>query len=262
MGWTQTYNAGPTRQHIIRDLEGDPDGCGECDYHADRHPRITGSEYDRIYGEDQSKPRPAPHDFTPRTPIYRVIDYAANLTVAWMAVECLTDFPYGKGKVFAAITLFRRSRDGSITTKDLSESMGVDEHACPLRILDKLSPVADLYGPILSIQTCDNHHNCAWAENDHMYVDRKEHVNQRSVPDGAAAWATAWRDGVRAHHAARAAKPKVRAGDRVRFAKPFTFGNGEVLDELEYVKGSTFRKDYTRYHITRWRDSQYSVVTP
>lgn len=254
MGWTQTYNAGPTREHIIRDQEGDPRACGTCGYHAGTHPRVTGSEW------ANATDLPEPHDFTPRTPMYRVLDYAATLTVAWMAVECLTDFPYGKGKVFCAITLFRRSRDGSITTKEVSESMGVDEFACPARILDQLSPVDELYGPILSKQVCDNHHDCSWSKNEGMYVDRKEHVNQRSVPDGSAAWATAWREGVRAYHAERAAKPKVKAGNIVRFTKPIEFSNGDSLTDFEFVKGSTFRAGYTRYRITRWRDSAYSVI--
>lgn len=254
MGWTQTYNAGPTRKHIIRETEGDPLACGTCGWYERNHPRVTGSEYDEIYGKRDD--RSGPHEFVPREPIYRVLDYAATFTVAWMAVECLTDFPYGKGKIFAAITTFHRSRDGSITTKELSETMGIvgaDTVPCPLRIIEKLSPVDELYGPILSKQVCDAHYTCAWKPDE-------PHPNQRTVPDGSAYEAAHWRDEVRAYHAARLAKPKVKAGDRVRFAEPQTFTNGDELSELEFVKGSTFRAGYKRYRITRWRDLAYSVV--
>lgn len=261
MGWTQTYNAGPTREHIIRDQEGDPNACGQCGYHEFAHPRVTGSEWAK------ATDLPEPHDFTPRTPIYRVLDYAATLTVAWMAVECLTDFPYGKGKVFAAVTLFHRGRDGSITTKELSESMGIvgdDTVRCPERILDLLSPVDQLYEAEEDRQVCDNHYNCAIAvpENEGKVTSwNLPHVNQRAVPYGAAAWATEWRDGVRAHHAARRAKPKVSAGARVRFSEPIPFTNGDSLTDFEYVKGSKFRAGYTRYTIANWRERQYAVLS-
>ena len=196
MGWTQTYNAGPTRDHIIRETEGDPDACGACGWHEKYHPRVTGSEYDRIYGERADQEAKPAHDFERRVPIYRVLDYAATLTVAWMAVECLTDFPYGKGKVFAAVTTFHRGRDGSITTKELSESMGIagaDTVPCPLRIVEKLSPTDELYGPTGSRQVCDNHYDCAIAvpENEGKVTSwNLPHVNQHTEPYGQAVWAT------------------------------------------------------------------------
>jgi hypothetical protein len=225
MGWTQFYDAPrPTRDFLIEQME---------------QPDTDGTQY------------------------YKVLDYAATLTVAYMAVECLTDFPYGKGKVFATVTLTHHSRDGSLATKDLSESMGVESRGCPLRILDKLSPIEELYGAIQYKQICDNHYDCSWAERPDMYADKKEHVNQRSEPDGAAYWATKWRQEVRERHS----RPKVKPGSTVVFKQPIEFTNGDKISEFEFIKGSSFyglwgneRVRTGRYHIRSWRDMQYEVA--
>lgn len=192
---------------------------------------------------------------------YRVLDYAATFTVAWMAVECLTDFPYGKGRVFAAVTLIHRSRDGSLTKKDLSESMGIasgDTARAPLRILDKLSPVEDLYGPARTKTVCDSHFDCRWTETPGMRSFGEPHVNQREEPDGAAVWAAQWRDAVRAYHA----KPKPKLGTLIRFAAPVRFTNGEELADFEYMRGSTFRRPggLGLFRITGWKDLSYEVI--
>lgn len=253
MGSTQTYNAGPTKPFLIAEQEGDPLACAKCGWHPSGHPRRAYEEIDRMYGKE---PDGELHDYVQREQLYRVLDYAAVAGVAFMAVECLTDFPYGKGKVFAAITLFSRGRPpGSITTKNLSESMGVGEVKCPLRILDKLSPVEDLYGPIEQRLMCKTH----W--NDCVDHPDEEHPGQRLEGYGSAAWAQKWRDDVRAYHA----KPKPKAGDVVEFSRPIEFQSGASLKRFRLVKGSTFKSadpenPYGTYRITSWRDLSYSIV--
>jgi hypothetical protein len=213
MGSTTTYNAGPTREHIIGTYEGDPNGCESCGWHAKDHPRQSGREYDSIYGPRPDGEYPAPHDFAPRVQRYSVLDYSqVGWTVAYLAVETIAT-----GAVWAGVTLLHRSRDGSITTKDMSEDMGPGEDRCPERILDRLT------------------------------ATDSEYANE-------------WRARCRAYHAARRAKPKVRPGQRVTFAAPLVFSNGDEVATFEYVKGSTFRAGHTRYSIPSWRDRAYSLA--
>lgn len=70
-------------------------------------------------------------------------------------------------------------------------------------------------------------------------------------------WANEWREKCRARLAAKAARPKVRKGDRIKFATPITFTNGEERDTFEYDKGKRFRGGY---RISNWRDRAYTVV--
>lgn len=75
--------------------------------------------------------------------------------------------------------------------------------------------------------------------------------------------ALAWRAACRTRNAARAARPKVKAGDIVRFADRFSFGDGHEGDTFVFVSGSTFRAtgSTNRYRIPRWRDRAFEKVT-
>lgn len=97
------------------------------------------------------------------------------------------------------------------------------------------------------------------------YYDCPDRILDRLTPTENA-YAVGWRDKCRAKNAARAARPTVKAGDRVRFADPLTFTNGMTFDTFTFVKGSTFevteRAGYPyRVRITRWRDRRYEVLT-
>lgn len=252
MGWTtMTLPYGTTpRDELTREYAGDPLGCAQCAWHESAHPRVSGSEYESIYGPAEN-PQP-PHDFRPFVPTYRVLDVAiVALSEAYLAVEEIAT-----GHIFAGVALVRIGRGGSFGSKTMDESAGPGIDRCPARILDRLSPVADVYGPLLYADTCDRHYRCAWESS------TGEHVNRHAIPDGSAANATAWRAACRA----RLDRPKVRPGDRVTFAHPLTFSNGDEGSTFELVKGSTFRRinedGYrysTLYRISRWQDNPHTI---
>lgn len=73
-------------------------------------------------------------------------------------------------------------------------------------------------------------------------------------------YATEWRERCRANLARKAARPKVREGDVVRFTMPLTFTNGAEHDTFTYRGGSLFVADGFRFTITKWRDRQHEVV--
>lgn len=74
------------------------------------------------------------------------------------------------------------------------------------------------------------------------------------------AYANQWRTRCREGNAAKAARPKVRRGDTVKFARPLKFSNGDELDTFTFLERSTFRGPGMRYRITSWRDRQHTVV--
>ena len=77
-------------------------------------------------------------------------------------------------------------------------------------------------------------------------------------------YAVAWRERCRAKAAAKAARPKVKAGDTIRLATPLSFGDGYEGDTFTFVKGSVFSVpgQVNRYRIPRWRERNYTVVVP
>ena len=266
MGWTEVYHAGPTKPYLIGSFEGDPLGCNSCSYHEADHPRQSGREYDSIYGPKPDDQYPAPHEFVPHVQRFRVLDYSqVGWGVVYMAVENLTDNYGPLGSVFAAVVLVKRTPDGSLTYKDMTETSGPYEFSCPERILDRLSPIEDMYGPVLTHEVCDNHRSdCANqtapdAEGKWHGWDQP-HVNQRSEPQGSAANASEWRKRCRDYHAKRKGAAKVKAGAKVRFAQALRFTDGSERSEFEFVKGSTFRSGYGRFRISNWRDLAFEVV--
>lgn len=72
----------------------------------------------------------------------RCLDVALTLNVAYAAVETRSN-ETGEREVWAAVILIKyvKARDGlEFGYKDMSESMGPVESACPARILDLLTP--------------------------------------------------------------------------------------------------------------------------
>ena len=61
----------------------------------------------------------------------------------------------------------------------------------------------------------------------------------------------------------KAAKPKVKPGDTVRFAEPITFTDGSEGDTFTLEGRSTFRLPggWGRVRITKWKDRDYELVT-
>lgn len=138
MGWTGTHlrDGETVRDLIIDAYQGDARDCASCRWRESAHPRVSGSEYDAIYGVDPTRERPAPHDWTPYVPIYRVLDYAlVALSEAYLAVETIET-----GAVWAGVALVHMSRGGETTYKEMSEDMGPGVDRCPARILDRLTP--------------------------------------------------------------------------------------------------------------------------
>jgi hypothetical protein len=213
MGWTTGYKVGPegsAREIVTRAYVGSPEDCASCRWREGAHPRVSGSEYEAIYGPSKT-PLPAPHDFAPYVPVYRLLDYAATLTVAYLAVETIAT-----GEVWAGVCLLSFTH-GDMGMKELSEEMGPAEDRCPARILARLTPTDS---------------------------------------DGANEWRARCRASLARREAAKAIKP----GTRVRFARALHFSNGRDLAELEYVKGNTFREDWTRYTVGGWRTMDFEAV--
>ncbi|MBA3875556.1 MAG: hypothetical protein C0498_01245 [Anaerolinea sp.] len=139
MGWTgTTLQPGETvRSLVIRAYEGDPLGCASCGWHQESHPRVRFSEYDALYGPSDRAPD-EPHDFEPRTPTYRVMDYARSGGTAYLAVQTIAT-----GEVWAGVCMVNQG-GGQVTYKEMEESMGPVAE-CPARILALLTPTDDEY---------------------------------------------------------------------------------------------------------------------
>jgi len=78
--------------------------------------------------------------------INRVLDAARVANTVYMAVEC-TDKATGKSFVLAAVILISNTRKHGFGYKDMTETMGPCECACPDRIMRLLSPVTDIPNP-------------------------------------------------------------------------------------------------------------------
>jgi hypothetical protein len=76
----------------------------------------------------------------------RVLDAARVANTVYMAVDC-TDKATGKSFVLAAVVLISNTRKHGFGYKDMSETMGPYECACPDRIMRLLSPVTDIPNP-------------------------------------------------------------------------------------------------------------------
>lgn len=101
--------------------------------------------------------------------------------------------------------------------------------ACPLRLLDPLSPVEELFP-------------------DNIRSQEK---------------ATSWRTRCRERAAKLAAKPRVRSGDIVVFARQLTSTEGQPLKDLVFDSGSSFHPladPYSHYHIRKWRERDWTVI--
>ena len=76
----------------------------------------------------------------------RVRGAARVANTVYMAVEC-TDKATGKSFVLAAVILISNTRKHGFGYKDMTETMGPCECACPDRIMRLLSPVTDIPNP-------------------------------------------------------------------------------------------------------------------
>lgn len=123
-----------------------------------------------------------------------------------------------KGYVFAAVILFRNPQSG-FGYKDMDESMGPCEVSCPLRILNRLTPIEDMPGGL--------------AGNE---------------------YAAGWREKVREYHRNRAIQTKVaksfKAGDKIRLPAPLSFG-GRQEDTFTVSTYQSRGKTKTAYLAAR-----------
>jgi hypothetical protein len=126
-------------------------------------------------------------------------------------------------EVFALVILIQRTRgEYNFGAKWMDETVGPNEANCPTSILDMLTPL---------------------AADDTSY-------------------AADWRARCRANAAAKAAQPKVKKGDIVKFAHPLSFMDGTTLDTFEFIERSTFRpaQGYGRYSIPSWKTRAFELV--
>ena len=78
--------------------------------------------------------------------LYHVLAAARVGNTVYMALKC-TDKTSGNAYVFAAVILISNTRKHGFGYKDMDETMGPYECACPDRIMRLLSPVADIPNP-------------------------------------------------------------------------------------------------------------------
>lgn len=77
-------------------------------------------------------------------------------------------------------------------------------------------------------------------------------------------FALAWRERCRAKIAKLASKPKVKPGDKVKFAETIEFRSGAVLDTFKFLKGNTFTSDggYVHYNLgSDWKQREFEILT-
>lgn len=124
---------------------------------------------------------------------YEVLDSAIVGSTYYAAVRRTT--PDHAPYVFATVILFRNPKSG-FGYKDMDESMGPNEVACPLRILAKLSPFEDMPGGLAN-----------------------------------RGYAAQWRESVRAYHRAKAEQTKTarsfNVGDKIKLPEPVSFFKGQ-----------------------------------
>lgn len=194
---------------------------------------------------------------------YEIVDGA---TVAGTFYAATRNRETGLVDCFVALTRWVPNDWFNFGYKDMSESMGPSEARCPARILDLLSPIEDLYGPELEAAMCDNHFRCEWAKRDGMYSDKKEHVNQRMVGDGAAFSAADWRRACRAYIEK---KNSVKVGSIIRLRTASTGEYFQLIDKRRNVFRHVYQNAatgefepllYTRTRIPWWRNGGYEVV--
>lgn len=62
----------------------------------------------------------------------------------------------------------------------------------------------------------------------------------------------------------KASKPKVKAGDWIKFSQKIPFVDGAELDTLKWLTGIRFSLggNYTSYRISNWREREYANLGP
>lgn len=143
------------------------------------------------------------------------------------------------GDVFAAVYILNWGRgEYNFGYKPGDEGMGPWDRKCPDKVLDLLSPIPD----------CDHDYDPETATLT-TYCGR--------------CTARQWRADCRAYNAAKAAKPKVKAGQIVRFAEPIGFSNGAEHGEFRFVGRNDFQSqgDLRLYRIPGWKERAYEVAS-
>ncbi len=159
---------------------------------------------------------------------FEVIDSAA---VGFNQVYLAARIPAGVLGV-AVMTSWRTKDWSNFGYKEMEEGSGPGLTACPERILRRLSPLRDLYGPGTSSYE----------------------------------WAGEWRDRCWQRISARAARPKPAAGDRLKFADRLRFAGVPDSACREFVLQDARRGVFiaqpagVRVRITRWRDRDYEIA--
>lgn len=131
--------------------------------------------------------------------------------------------PDGRVRALVILTRWVPNDPYNFGYKDMDESMGPCDVACPERIFALLTPLDK--------------------------TDSK--------------WAHEWRAKVREYHEAKKARPRLTKGTVVRFETPLQFTDGREHDTFEFVKRSTFRtRGPWSYlvRITNWASRPYTVV--
>lgn len=149
-----------------------------------------------------------------------VRDSLDGTPVFYAAVRNNDDAPYKPGETWALIILIHRGRgEYGFQYKEMDENM-LPVAEAPAAVLDALSDT--------------------------------DHVD-----------ALIWRGRCRTFAAAKAAKvaarPPVRRGDTVTFARPLTFADGIQRQVFTFVQRTTFTDGVTRFRISNWRNREYTV---
>lgn len=135
------------------------------------------------------------------------------------------------GEVWALVTLIRWARgDCNFYYKDMSDSMGPNEVACPARILDLLTPLGE--------------------------------CRQADCTGCGICWAREWRTEARQLADRAKAASKVKVGEQVRFAREISFQNGVSWTAARFAGRNMFiGPDGYRYRLPGWRRREFEVAS-
>lgn len=156
-----------------------------------------------------------------------LLDCAApSLSHCYLALE----LPAQAGTIGLVATMAWQPRDWPNFRYEIfaEGSGGYLPSRCPIRILDRLTPVDELED----------------------FDARERRLAGR------------WREACRTHHARRASLPRVSRGDWVRFPRRINFRGGPELGPFRFEQGSTFvsRGSGSLVRIHNWRDLDYEIL--
>lgn len=157
----------------------------------------------------------------------RIIEYAlVHMTTAYIAYE-IHDKVKDEKRVVAIVVLVRMTRDYyNLHYKEMDETMGPNEHACPMKVFKLLTP----------------------------------------LPEGEEQYAHEWRKRVTEYHEAKAKHAAfwktVEVNDTIVFNRPLSFGSYGELDTFTLYQKRPLKLKHKDYPYTYFRVRRNTLHYP